>query len=461
MTNNIISSVKSSSYRAIAISIFAGIAFSSMSFAADTKNIAKELQQKIIISQKSLSKLEEKIGGESRSLSKKLNTVQSNISSLRKKAAASQRVLDDQLLGLDQLKTRLDRWKTQSSYQKHLLHAYVESAEINLVSGKASGTDNKNGMQVIRLATNQIEAKLQTQWVKDSVVNIQGQIVQTNMLNFGPIILAYDPGKNTGGPVEIDPTGEKQILNVFNGSQLESLAKLYEGGKGDIIFDPSLGNAVELMNSDSSILSHIDKGGIWAIPIMIFGFLSILIALLKGFQFYRLPKIDSNLGDKVRNAVKTETSNPKDNASLQQLLNTTKGAQQRLISISLSTPASQRRDDLLVAYLMEHKHEITKYMGVVATSAAIAPLLGLLGTVSGMINTFKMMTIFGSGDASTVSGGISEALVTTELGLIVAIPSLLISALLTRKTKSYSHKLETFAIRLSKIRFSKPVEKQV
>ncbi|RZA05465.1 MAG: MotA/TolQ/ExbB proton channel family protein, partial [Moraxellaceae bacterium] len=93
------------------------------------------------------------------------------------------------------------------------------------------------------------------------------------------------------------------------------------------------------------------------------------------------------------------------------------------------------------------------YMGIVATSAAVAPLLGLLGTVSGMINTFKMMTIFGSGDVSTVSGGISEALITTELGLIVAVPSLVISAILTRQIKTYSHAMENFAIKISKINF--------
>jgi biopolymer transport protein ExbB len=140
--------------------------------------------------------------------------------------------------------------------------------------------------------------------------------------------------------------------------------------------------------------------------------------------------------------------------NLTALVSTSKGAQQRLFDIALKTPISQERDDLLVAYLMEYKHKVERFIGAIATSAAIAPLLGLLGTVSGMISTFMMMTIFGTGDASTVSGGISEALITTELGLIVAIPSLIISALLSRRTKSYSAKLETNAIKLSKIDFA-------
>jgi len=84
------------------------------------------------------------------------------------------------------------------------------------------------------------------------------------------------------------------------------------------------------------------------------------------------------------------------------------------------------------------------------TGAAVSPLLGLLGTVSGMIETFKMMTLFGSGDPEVVSGGIAQALVTTELGLVVAIPALILNAVLSRKAKSYYAELENFAILISK-----------
>ena len=66
-----------------------------------------------------------------------------------------------------------------------------------------------------------------------------------------------------------------------------------------------------------------------------------------------------------------------------------------------------------------------------------------------MIETFRMMTLFGSGDAEVVSGGISQALVTTELGLVVAIPALILNAVLSRKAKAYYSELENFAILLS------------
>ena len=74
--------------------------------------------------------------------------------------------------------------------------------------------------------------------------------------------------------------------------------------------------------------------------------------------------------------------------------------------------------------------------------AAVAPLLGLLGTVTGMIITFQSITIFGAGDPKTMAGGISSALVTTVLGLVVAIPTLLAHTIVNGRAKGIIHVLE-------------------
>lgn len=80
---------------------------------------------------------------------------------------------------------------------------------------------------------------------------------------------------------------------------------------------------------------------------------------------------------------------------------------------------------------MIHEHKIIDRFGaVILVLAAVAPLMGLLGTVTGMISTFDIITEFGTGDPKLLSQGISEALITTELGLIVAIPSLLFGNML-------------------------------
>ena len=81
--------------------------------------------------------------------------------------------------------------------------------------------------------------------------------------------------------------------------------------------------------------------------------------------------------------------------------------------------------------------------------AAVAPLLGLLGTVTGMISTFDIITEFGTGDPKLLSSGISEALITTKLGLVVAIPSLLLGNLLGGWSGKIKVMLEREALRLS------------
>jgi len=83
---------------------------------------------------------------------------------------------------------------------------------------------------------------------------------------------------------------------------------------------------------------------------------------------------------------------------------------------------------------------------MINTFVALCPLLGLLGTVTGIINTFKLITVFGTGDVKTLSGGISEALITTEFGLIVAIPSLLLHALLSRKARGIVDQMEKYSV---------------
>ena len=81
--------------------------------------------------------------------------------------------------------------------------------------------------------------------------------------------------------------------------------------------------------------------------------------------------------------------------------------------------------------------ELTKNLSIIAALTKAAPLLGLLGTVSGMITTFNVMNIFGTGNAKAMSGGISEALITTQFGLVIAIIGIYVSMILTRRAQHF------------------------
>ena len=93
-------------------------------------------------------------------------------------------------------------------------------------------------------------------------------------------------------------------------------------------------------------------------------------------------------------------------------------------------------------------HELDRHLGALGTIAAISPLLGLLGTVIGMIKVFAVITAQGVGEPRVLAGGISEALVTTAAGLTVAIPSLLFHRVLRGRVEELVVTMEREALRL-------------
>ncbi|TVZ40176.1 biopolymer transport protein ExbB [Alteromonadaceae bacterium 2753L.S.0a.02] len=414
--------------------------------------LERELVQRISTAKSKLEKTQSQISSESQTLARKLNAKQDELVKLREQAAAVQRLAEEKTLSLESLQTRIDQWQAQSQYQQHLITAYVEKN--NLDSNQFAKVDGQPSydVQAVLLALERTTNLLSPKWTSRDVVNSAGQIESLSSLAIGPVQVALDGSGGDGGLVAAGLNNLPYIQSVYHRDQAAELFSIKESGVGLLAFDPTLGNAYQLNNQQGNLIGHIKQGGIWAIPILFFGFLSLVIALLKGGQLVRLPKVETSFFDRIARELErgAELAIPA-RERLQKAKEKLVGVQKQLLEIVSTAPVSPQRDDLMIACLRENKHNIERFMGVVATSAAIAPLLGLLGTVSGMINTFKMMTIFGAGDAATVSGGISEALVTTELGLIVAIPSLIVSALLTRKTKSYNHKLETLAIKLSKV----------
>ena len=183
------------------------------------------------------------------------------------------------------------------------------------------------------------------------------------------------------------------------------------------------------------------------IPVVGFGLFALIIGLLKTIQLQRLPKLFPMLAEKV------ELVLARDNATqqLEKLRPQLHGAQHSLLTIVLSIQYGEKRDDKLLAFLLEYRQKLQANLGAIAITASLSPLLGLLGTVSGMIETFNMMSLFGAGDPAVVSGGISKALITTELGLVVAIPALIIHALLSRFIRNHNTQLDATAIRLAKL----------
>ncbi len=132
--------------------------------------------------------------------------------------------------------------------------------------------------------------------------------------------------------------------------------------------------------------------------------------------------------------------------------NRTKTPGARLVADFLRQRTGLRIIDqsILENSLNRERPRLHRSLNVIAVLAAIAPLLGLLGTVSGMISTFNVISIFGTGNAKAMAGGISEAMITTQSGLLVAIPGFFLGTILKRRAQRLEVRLHEMVLILNR-----------
>ncbi|EKD33894.1 MAG: TolQ2 [uncultured bacterium] len=131
---------------------------------------------------------------------------------------------------------------------------------------------------------------------------------------------------------------------------------------------------------------------------------------------------------------------------------TSGGAVALLVSRFIPAQSGNRRLDrfILDETVMRLNHSLTDHLDAIGVLAAVAPLLGLLGTVTGMITTFDVLAVFGTGNAKAMAGGISEALITTETGLLVAIPGLYMKGFLDRRARNLGKRITAAGLYLQR-----------
>ncbi len=182
------------------------------------------------------------------------------------------------------------------------------------------------------------------------------------------------------------------------------------------VVDPTRGAIMALLVQAPSYKERIQQGGWIAYLILLLGAVGLLIAI---YRFVMLSIIGQGVAKQQKKS-EADTSNPLG----------------RILSV-YNDKLAQDVETLALKLdeaILREIPKIERGLITLAVLAAIAPMLGLLGTVSGMIETFQSITLFGTGDPKLMSGGISQALVTTELGLAVAIPILLIHSALSGKS---------------------------
>jgi len=217
----------------------------------------------------------------------------------------------------------------------------------------------------------------------------------------------------------------------------------FSGQPGLIVADASGGKALRLKETTGTVWDHVRKGGLVAFAIIGVGLLSALMILQKTRDLARM-KVDSEstaaafLDQVARGAM----------AEAEQAVRTLQLTTHDLFAAGLRYADQPKEilEERLQAVLLEQRLHYERRLPLLAVIATAAPLMGLLGTVVGMVKTFALITVFGTGNAAKLSSGISEVLVATELGLIVAIPTLVAHGFLAQRIQKNLSLLERYAL---------------
>lgn len=193
-----------------------------------------------------------------------------------------------------------------------------------------------------------------------------------------------------------------------------------------------------------TIWGEVKKGGIIGYIILSLGALALLLVALRAMFLHNAGASIGNILDAVTPAVKARR--PEDAIMAAKRF---KGSAARVVTAALRNVEREREhlEDIVSESILHESTRLNRFGSVILMIAAVAPLLGLLGTVTGMIQTFDVITEFGTSDPKLLSGGIATALVTTELGLTVAIPCLLLGNLLGGWADRIKDDMEKAALR--------------
>lgn len=407
------------------------------------ERVAVELLAEIDEAQQSLVEEQERIAGERSALQRQLASRQAELLQLRAEARAMQRARDDRTTSLEVLRAKLERWEDQEQYRLQLINNVLNMRGQNSIHTDLGSATQSLVERIRSRATN-----LEPRWEPAELVDSGGRMRNAQRLTLGPVSWFVDESSSTAGLLS---TGESPhtISLLFDEGESQRLYRSSQGVNVELDFDPTLGRVIRLRNQSESALEHVLKGGVWVIPILLAAFIATVVALGKSIQLARLPSLSPALPQRVAMLTNTGTVAAE---TLEQMQSEVNDAESRLIDVVTRIPQSDQRNDAMWRLLADHRTRLERFVGAIAVIASIAPLLGLLGTVSGMIKTFRLMTLFGAGNPAAVSSGISEALVTTELGLVVAIPALIVHALLTRRIKRYQSQLDDTAVALSHVK---------
>lgn len=276
--------------------------------------------------------------------------------------------------------------------------------------------------------TREISEQAKTVKFTAPVLNGDGEIEENvNVVRLGVFnafdmegnFLTWNPGK-TGGTLfrnDKQPTGKYKDMAT-------SFVKAAPGALVHAPIDYSKGQILQLVTASPSLEDKVKQGGLVGYVIIGLGIIGLLLALVK---FLSLAASGAKIKSQLKNSM------PKSNNALG-----------RIMSVYTENPDAdiETMELKMDEAILRETAPLESGLSFIKVMYVIAPLMGLLGTVVGMIATFQMITLFGTGDPKSMAGGISQALVTTVLGLVVAIPLTILHSVLQSMARKQTQILE-------------------
>ena len=395
-----------------------------------------------------------------------INDVAELESDVRQKQGKVDRLLrlrDNNDMGLNRLRDQVKALKEQNDYAASLLDEFVRTFETRIDFSEVqlyqdtidearlilddSDADQaerfEKQLDLISVALNRLDQLVGGYTYEGLALTPDGDIIEGTFAAYGPSVYFNAKDSSTQG-IAVTRLNAAEAAIAIPGSNYEKgLVNFIETGEGTIPLDVTLGKALKIVEGNDTLFEHLAKGGSVGVVIISLGLVCLIIG---GFKAYEITNFKTPSRKNVQKVIQSIESGNSDEALSHASKLEGAGGDLLVSAVENHNIKSTNLEEILFEKILSTQPTLERFLPFMALTAAAAPLLGLLGTVTGMIKTFTLITIFGTGDAKSLSSGISEALVTTELGLVVAIPSLILHGLLSRMAKQKIGDLEQISV---------------
>ncbi|MEM9159914.1 MAG: MotA/TolQ/ExbB proton channel family protein [Verrucomicrobiota bacterium] len=419
-------------------------------FAQSLDDADSKIESKLANSLTKLSQIREEIRDEKVPLSRELNELQAELKTLAKEAERVERLQENRSFDLTKTEELVNARREELEFVSNLLLEYARGLETRAsiaelaslsptieASLTASDEEETEGLkqqaEIMTLGLERAMKLVGGDTIEGQAILPNGSFEKGTFILYGPVTYFSSSESSMAGIAQRGASSEPNVVEAGSPASAEMIAGLASSKSGALPVDSTIGNAIALASTKETIPEHIAKGGIWVYPILAFALLATAVACFKALEIYTIKKPSTEEVGKLFSSIKEA-----DQPEAIKIANSMPGPLGKMFQAGTKNIFEDKEtvEEILYEEMLDTKPKINRLLPFIAVTAATAPLMGLLGTVTGMINTFKLITIFGTGDAKSLSSGISEALITTEFGLIVAIPALIMHAILSRRAGS-------------------------